>query len=43
LIIEIDGFDYVPFVQHGGLGRHIHVFGRGLTPLLQELNTALIA
>jgi type I restriction enzyme R subunit len=43
LVIETDDFDYVPFAQHGGVGKAFQVFGRDLTPLLQELNTVLAA
>jgi type I restriction enzyme R subunit len=43
LAIEIDDFDYVPFVQHGGLGKAHQVFGKGLSELLSELNGVLAA
>ena len=43
LVIEIDDFDYVPFVQHGGLGRANQLFGRNLAPLLEELNSVMAA
>ena len=43
LTIEADDFDYVPFVQHGGVGRALQVFGKDLTPLLEELNSVLAA
>ena len=35
--------DYVPFAQHGGVGKAYHVFGKDLLPLLDELNEALAA
>jgi type I restriction enzyme R subunit len=43
LAIEAEDFDYVPFAQHGGLGKAYQVFGKDLSPLLQELNEALAA
>jgi type I restriction enzyme, R subunit len=43
LAIELDDFDYVPFAQHGGMGKAYQVFGRELRPLLDELNEALAA
>ena len=43
LAIESDDFDYVPFVQRGGLGKAIQVFGKNLQPVLNELNEALAA
>jgi type I restriction enzyme R subunit len=41
--IEIDDFDNVPFVQEGGLGKAIQVFGRELPTLLQQINDAVAA
>jgi type I restriction enzyme R subunit len=43
LAIELDDFDYVPFAQHGGIGKAYKVFGSNLQPLLDELNEALAA
>jgi len=43
LAIETEDFEYVPFAQHGGLGKAYQVFGQGLTPLLNELNEVLAA
>lgn len=43
LAIELGDFDYVPFAQHGGIGRAYQVFGKDLKPLLDELNEALAA
>ncbi|HUI28336.1 MAG TPA: type I restriction-modification enzyme R subunit C-terminal domain-containing protein [Candidatus Kryptonia bacterium] len=43
LRIEMDDFDYAPFVQRGGAGKASRVFGAGLRPLLDELNEALAA
>lgn len=41
LAIEIDDFEYVPFVQRGGLGKAHQVFGKELGTLLNELNEVL--
>ena len=41
--IEIDDFDNVPFVQEGGLGRAMQVFGKELPGLLQQINEAVAA
>jgi len=41
LAIEVDDFEYVPFVQRGGLGRAVQLFGKDLTPLLEQLNNTL--
>jgi type I restriction enzyme, R subunit len=41
--IELDDFEYVPFAQHGGIGKAYQVFGNELQPLLDELNEALAA
>ena len=43
LAIGIDDFEYVPFVQRGGLGRAHQVFGKDLVSLLEELNSVLAA
>ncbi|HZR93727.1 MAG TPA: type I restriction-modification enzyme R subunit C-terminal domain-containing protein, partial [Gaiellaceae bacterium] len=43
LAISPDDFDYTPFVQQGGLGKAVELFGDELTPLLDELNEALVA
>lgn len=43
LVIEPGDFDYVPFAQHGGIGKAYQVFGKGLQPLLEELNETLAA
>jgi type I restriction enzyme R subunit len=39
--ITTDDFAFIPFAEHGGLGRAGQVFGDGLEPLLEELNEAL--
>jgi type I restriction enzyme R subunit len=43
LAIEPDDFDYVPFIQRGGLGKANQIFGKDLVPLLEELNSVLAA
>ena len=40
--IEPADLQHAPFVQRGGIGRAYQVFGDGLTPLLEELNLALV-
>jgi type I restriction enzyme R subunit len=42
LAIETDDFDYVPFVQRGGLGKAQQVFGKALPQVLKELNEVLV-
>lgn len=41
--IEIDDFDNVPFVQEGGLGKAMQIFGKELPALLQQINEAVAA
>jgi type I restriction enzyme R subunit len=41
--IGADSFEYTPFVEHGGIGRAVQVFGDRLTPLMGELTEALAA
>jgi type I restriction enzyme R subunit len=41
--IEIDDFDNVPFIQEGGLGKAIQVFGKELPVLIQQINDAVAA
>jgi type I restriction enzyme R subunit len=41
--IRAESFDYTPFVEHGGIGRAVQVFGDQLTPLMDELTEALAA
>ncbi len=43
LAISPDDFDYTPFVEQGGIGKAYELFGDELTPLLDELNEALVA
>jgi hypothetical protein len=43
LRIEPDDFEYAPFSQQGGLGRAHQLFGRDLAPIIETLNTALVA
>jgi type I restriction enzyme, R subunit len=38
-----DSFEYTPFVEHGGIGKAVQVFGDRLTPLLEELTEVLAA
>jgi type I restriction enzyme R subunit len=42
LAIEMDDFDYVPFLQRGGLGKAQQVFGEDLPEMLMELNEVLV-
>jgi type I restriction enzyme R subunit len=41
--IAPESFEYTPFVEHGGIGRAVQVFGERLTPLMDELTEALAA
>jgi len=41
--VSVEDFNTVPFVQHGGLGGAVKVFGAELKPLLEELNEVLVA
>jgi type I restriction enzyme R subunit len=41
LAITTDDFAYMPFVEHGGLGRAAQLFGAELGPLLTELGDVL--
>ena len=41
--IAPESFEYTPFVEHGGIGRAVQVFGDRLTPLMNELTEALAA
>ncbi len=41
LSVSTDDFDYVPFAQHGGLGKAVQLFGPDLPALLEELNEVL--
>jgi type I restriction enzyme R subunit len=43
LAISTDDFEYVPFIQRGGLGKAQQIFGDQLRPLLNELNEVLAA
>jgi type I restriction enzyme R subunit len=42
LEINTDDFDYIPFSEHGGLGKAYQLFGSRLTDILTQLNTRLI-
>lgn len=41
--IEPNDFEYAPFSQQGGLGKAHQLFGRDLAPIIETLNTALVA
>lgn len=41
--VTVEDFSYAPFVQHGGVGAAVRVFGDELTPVLDELNEVLVA
>jgi len=41
--ITLEDFSYAPFVQHGGVGGAVGVFGDELALLLEELNEVLVA
>jgi type I restriction enzyme R subunit len=43
LEIDMDAFEYTPFVEEGGVGKAVQVFGKDLRVLLDELNGALAA
>ena len=43
LAVAPEHFDYVPFSEHGGLGRAYTLFGERLNPLLAELSEVLVA
>jgi type I restriction enzyme R subunit len=38
-----DDFDFVPFSEHGGLGKATRLFGAQLRPIIDELRQALVA
>jgi type I restriction enzyme R subunit len=41
--ISADSFEYTPFVEHGGIGKAVKVFGDRFTPLMSELTEVLAA
>ena len=41
--ISPESFEYIPFAEHGGIGKAVQVFGDRLTPLLDELTEVLAA
>jgi type I restriction enzyme R subunit len=43
LEIQLDDLDYAPFVEAGGLGKAVQVFGSGLREVIGELNEVLAA
>jgi type I restriction enzyme R subunit len=38
-----ESFEYTPFIEHGGIGRAYQVFGKRLSPLMDELTEVLAA
>jgi type I restriction enzyme R subunit len=43
MAISTEDLDYTPFLERGGIGAAYEVFGDKLSPLLDELNEALVA
>ena len=41
--ITPESFEYTPFVEHGGIGKAVQVFGDRLTPLMENLTEVLAA
>ena len=41
--LSSESFEYMPFREHGGIGKAVKVFGDQLNPLLVELAEALVA
>ena len=41
--VELDDFDFTPFIEAGGLGTATQVFGKELLVILREINEALAA
>jgi type I restriction enzyme R subunit len=41
--IEPDDFEYAPFTQEGGLGKVHQLFGERLVPIIDDLNSVLVA
>jgi type I restriction enzyme R subunit len=41
--ISAESFEYTPFVEHGGIGKAVQIFGDRLTPITDELSEALAA
>jgi type I restriction enzyme R subunit len=41
--IAPESFEYTPFVEHGGIGKAVQVFGDRLAPLMDELSEVLAA
>ncbi len=39
--IELDDFDYTPFIEKGGLGKYVEVFGTNYLDVLDEINVVL--
>jgi type I restriction enzyme R subunit len=43
MAITAESFEYTPFVEHGGIGKAVQIFGDQLTRLADELSEALAA
>ncbi len=43
LRVTVEGFQYAPFSQQGGLGRVYQLFGAELPKVIEELNRELLA
>ena len=41
--IEPEDFEYAPFAQEGRLGKLLQLFGERLTPIIDDLNSVLVA
>jgi type I restriction enzyme R subunit len=41
--ITAESFQYLPFAEHGGIGKAVQIFGDRLTPLTDELSQVLAA
>jgi type I restriction enzyme R subunit len=41
--ITAASFEYTPFIEHGGIGKALQIFGDRLTPITDELTEALAA
>ncbi len=43
LEIDLEAFDFTPFVEEGGLGKASKLFGKNLANIIRELNEVLAA
>src|SRR6185437_1554649 len=41
--MKMDDLDFAPFIEEGGRGKAVQVFGERLTPVIEELNAVLAA